>query len=106
MSEVGFVAPPLDERQRNRDAWPDARPRRVALRVDRMATAIHAVRQGPWAVVLPVDVGLAAGLQRLGVRDLPRTELTLMHRPTVGRPGRTEAVAEAIATHLSGPSWR
>jgi len=95
-----FVAPPTDGEGRNRDAWPDERPRRVGLRVDRMAVAIDAVRQGPWVAALPVDVGEAAGLVRLGVEGLPPTELTLMHRPSLSLPGATEIVAEAIQAHL------
>ena len=96
-----FVAPPPDVEGRNRDAWPDERPRTVGLRVDRMATAIDAVRQGPWAAVLPVDVGLAAGLEPLGQSaELRVTRLTLMHRRTLGRPGRAEAVAALIARAL------
>ncbi len=102
--EPVFVAPPPDPQGRNQDAWPEDRPRRVTLRVDRMATAIDAVRQGPWAAVLPVDVGMAAGLHPLGWSDsLPRTDLRLVRRRQGSRPGRADAVAEALLARLSAP---
>jgi len=95
-----FVAPPSDGEGHNRDAWPAGRERRIGLRVDRMAVAVDAVRQGPWVAVLPVDVGEAAGLHRLRVPGLPETELTLMHRPVLSLRGAADIVVEAIEAHL------
>ncbi len=101
IESLPFVAPPTDAEGHNLDAWPDAHDRRVALRVDKMAVAIDAVRQGPWVAVLPVDVGEAAGLHRLRVSDLPETELTLMHRPSLSLRGAADIVAEAIEAQLT-----
>ena len=99
-TEWRFVAPAPNALGQNLDRWPDTRARVVGLRVDRMATAIGAVHEGPWVAVLPVDVGRAAGLRQLSVKGLPRTELSLLHRPTLSRASRTEAVVEAITQHI------
>lgn len=101
-SEHVFVAPMSDSRGSTPDAWPLDRPRRVGLRVASMQVAIDAVRRGPYAAVLPVPVGEAAGLRALGLASkMGKSALHVMHRPSLKIHGRTEAVVDAIRAALA-----
>lgn len=96
LASFPFIAP----RRSIGDGWPESRPRKIALRVDSASTAIDAVRGGLGAVVLPVCVGDAAGLQRLHDDGLRPSDLVLVTRSALpGTQTRADVVARLVQGH-------
>ena len=102
IDELGFVVPISRDARVYPDAWPESRPRRIALRVSCATMAIDAVKSGLDAVVLPVCLGLRAGLRRLHAPGLRSTDLVLLVRSELpGLATTADIVAESIRAYVA-----
>lgn len=96
-----FVVPLETDLKVSSDAWPQSRPRQIALRVSCATMAIDAVRRGLDAVVLPVCVGVDSGLKRLHTSGLRTSDLMVLSRSSLpGLSTRAEIVADAISAYV------
>ncbi len=96
VSEAVFVAPVSNSDGTTPDAWPDARPRRIGMRVSQMHSALDAVKTGRFVAVLPSLAAHGRGLVPLKIAGINSTTLYMLHRPTLDLPGRVEMVAQGM----------
>ena len=91
-----FVAPPATRGGSRPDRWPSHRPREIGLEVTRLSAGIDACASGMYLAALPWRVARSAGLVRVPYAGIEPSTLCAMHRPTLGTPGRTEVVLDAL----------
>lgn len=91
-----FVAPAALPDGTVPDRWPAGRRRTIGLSVTQLQVGLEACASGAYLAVLPWPVAERAGLHRLPGRGIQGGRLYAAHRPTIGDPGRTEVVVEAL----------
>ena len=94
-----FVGPPTKS-GRGSEGWPAELPRKLAAVVDQMRIGAEFCASGRYLAVLPDALARSYGaggvLRRLPVDITTRAPLFALHRSTIGRAGRAEAVVEAV----------
>lgn len=99
-----FVALTPNDRGVSQESWPPTLDRTLGMVVSQMWTGVEVCASGQLLSVVPDVVGRSAlhreRLYRLPIDIVPPTDLFAMHRNTIAKGGRAEAVTNALRQQL------
>ena len=103
-----FVAPIPMENGPNLDGWPADLDRSVALEVTDELLVLELCRQGRYLALLPdkAAANCQVPLWRVPLDLTVHRPVFATHRPTLGAPGRAEALVHAVQCQLNGVASR
>lgn len=100
-----FAAPPADPTGMTKEGWPADLPRIIGARMGQMRTGLQLCRSGVMLAVLPDVMAAHDGeVRRLPFDVVAPTQMFALHRRSLGQPGRTEAVVDAVSERIRSRS--